>query len=381
MSNRYLGGFITATYNPLKVPNAPTIGTATGGNAQASVTFTAPTNVGGSAITSYTVISNPGNITASGSSSPIVVTGLTNGTAYTFTVIANNVYGPSSASSISNSVTPSIPVFGTVEYLVVAGGGSGASVAVGRNWECSGGGGAGGFIETSATFYSGQTYTISIGSGGASPPVSNASVPNSGNNSSISGYSISSIAIGGGAAGGNYNNAATGGSGGGGSGSRETTGASGTSGQGYAGGNGASGSSTGIGGGGGGGANGAGNNAPSTYVAGDGGGAKSSTYFGSSYAGGGGGAARDVNGSGGGAGAGNGAIGSGNGSNASSNSGGGGGGGGYNGGIGGAGGSGIFRLRYSSALADPTSTTGSPSISTSGGYKYYTWTGSGSITF
>ena len=86
-------------------PGAPTIGTATGGNAQASVTFTAPASTGGSAITSYTVTSSPGGITASGASSPIVVTGLTNGTSYTFTVHATTfTTGPASAAS--NSVTP-----------------------------------------------------------------------------------------------------------------------------------------------------------------------------------------------------------------------------------------------------------------------------------
>ena len=62
MSLQYQGGLITATYNMLLVPDSPTIGTATGGNAQASVTFTAPTDVGGSAVTSYTVISSPSGI-------------------------------------------------------------------------------------------------------------------------------------------------------------------------------------------------------------------------------------------------------------------------------------------------------------------------------
>jgi len=73
---------VTAT----TVPQAPTIGSATGGNAQASVTFT-PGATGGSAITSYTVTSSPGNITASGASSPITVTGLTNGTSYTLLLL------------------------------------------------------------------------------------------------------------------------------------------------------------------------------------------------------------------------------------------------------------------------------------------------------
>jgi hypothetical protein len=99
-------GFISAFYDPLKVPDAPTIGTATGGDAQASVAFTAPSNVGGSAISAYYAVSNPSQITASGASSPVTVTGLTNGTAYTFTVWALNTYGPSPYSAASGSVTP-----------------------------------------------------------------------------------------------------------------------------------------------------------------------------------------------------------------------------------------------------------------------------------
>ncbi|HBH82197.1 MAG: hypothetical protein A2X05_03425 [Bacteroidetes bacterium GWE2_41_25] len=99
------------------VPGAPIIGTASAGNAQATVTFTAPVSNGGSAITGYTVTSNPGSITASGSASPITVTGLTNGTAYTFTVTATNANGSGPASSASNSVTPSTvpgaPTIGT----------------------------------------------------------------------------------------------------------------------------------------------------------------------------------------------------------------------------------------------------------------------------
>jgi hypothetical protein len=76
-------------------------------NQQATVSFTAPTDNGGSAITGYTVTSTPGNITASGVASPITVTGLTNGTAYTFTVHATNVVGDSAESAPSNAVTPS----------------------------------------------------------------------------------------------------------------------------------------------------------------------------------------------------------------------------------------------------------------------------------
>ena len=102
---------------PSTVPGAPTIGTATKGIAQATVTFTAPANNGGLAITGYTVTSSPGGFTATGTSSPLTVTGLSNGTAYTFTVIATNANGNSPASSASNSVTPSAgpgtPTIGT----------------------------------------------------------------------------------------------------------------------------------------------------------------------------------------------------------------------------------------------------------------------------
>ncbi len=88
------------------VTNAPTIGLATAGDAQASVAFTAPISNGGSAITGYTVTSSPGSLTGTGASSPIAVTGLTNGTAYTFTVTATNAAGTGLASVASNAVTP-----------------------------------------------------------------------------------------------------------------------------------------------------------------------------------------------------------------------------------------------------------------------------------
>lgn len=86
-------------------PDAPTIGTATAGDGEATVRFTAPGFTGGSAITGYTVISSPGNLTAIGTASPITITGLTNGTSYTFTVAVANIAGTSIVSAASNSVT------------------------------------------------------------------------------------------------------------------------------------------------------------------------------------------------------------------------------------------------------------------------------------
>ena len=111
MSLRRPNGFISAGYDPLEVPNAPTIGTASVASATSvSVTFTAPSNVGGSAITGYVATakktSDGTTISGTGSSSPVTISGLTTGDAYTVTVAAVNSFGLGVSSAASNSVTP-----------------------------------------------------------------------------------------------------------------------------------------------------------------------------------------------------------------------------------------------------------------------------------
>ena len=101
---------VSNSVTPATIPGAPTNVTATAGDTQATVTFTAPVSDGGSAITVYTVTSNPGNTTVTGSTSPITVTGLTGGTGYTFTVTATNVIGSSAASSPSDLVTTPLSI-------------------------------------------------------------------------------------------------------------------------------------------------------------------------------------------------------------------------------------------------------------------------------
>ena len=97
---------------PPTVPGAPTGVTATAGDGNATVSWTAPSN-GGAPITRYTVTPYIGSAaqpaTTVNGTPPVTnatVTSLTNGTAYTFTVTATNSVGTGAASAPSNSVTP-----------------------------------------------------------------------------------------------------------------------------------------------------------------------------------------------------------------------------------------------------------------------------------
>ena len=111
MANRN-GGFIGT--DGLDAPDPPTAVTPTAGSEQVSVAFTAPTDAGTSAITGFVVqvSTNDTDYSAgsnTGTSSPIVVSSLTNDTAATAKVWAINAYGTSAPSSASASFTPTLP--------------------------------------------------------------------------------------------------------------------------------------------------------------------------------------------------------------------------------------------------------------------------------
>jgi len=93
---------------PSTIPNVPTGVTAAMGDEQATVSFLAPANTGGAAVLSYTVTSSPGSFTCTvnAPATSCNVTGLTNGTSYTFTVKATNKNGDSLASTASPAGTP-----------------------------------------------------------------------------------------------------------------------------------------------------------------------------------------------------------------------------------------------------------------------------------
>ncbi|MCW2523397.1 MAG: fibronectin type protein, partial [Frankiales bacterium] len=99
-------GSVSLVLHGLTAPDAPILTSATAGDTQATVAFTTPGSDGGSPITGYTLTSTPGSVTKACPGSPCTISGLTNGTAYTFTLHATNAIGDSTESSASPSVTP-----------------------------------------------------------------------------------------------------------------------------------------------------------------------------------------------------------------------------------------------------------------------------------
>ena len=130
----------------LTVPGAPAMGTATAGNASATVGWTPPATDGGSLITGYTVrVLNPAGAQvgllrpAGAGATSLVVTGLTNGTTYRFRVRAINAAGSSALSGASNPVTPTeglgvgaVPGAPTIRNAVA--GAAGGAITATANW-------------------------------------------------------------------------------------------------------------------------------------------------------------------------------------------------------------------------------------------------------
>ena len=202
---------ITSTINT--EPTAPTItGVSKLSGTQASVTFTAPTYNGNSAVTNYKFSTDGVNYTAlspAQTTSPLTITVTTN-TTYSFYIKAVNAAGDSVASNQSSSIFIGNPTVSggtlsndgtyfyrtfnssgtfivqnspltSVEYLIVGGGGSGGSVQYNYNgpaWECgnqnyqrtsySGGGGGGGVQYASGQSISVGSYSLAVGGAGSS---------------------------------------------------------------------------------------------------------------------------------------------------------------------------------------------------------------------
>ncbi len=93
-------------------PAAPVIGTATAGDASATVTWSAPAPNGSPAVQGYEIEVSDGRVITGIPATTFsrVINGLTNGTSYTFQVRAFNMFGPGPLSAPSNAVTPTAPV-------------------------------------------------------------------------------------------------------------------------------------------------------------------------------------------------------------------------------------------------------------------------------
>jgi titin len=97
---------------PATVPSAPVIGTAVAGDAQVTVSWTAPVSDGGSPVTGYVVypyiagVQQTPVVFAGDTATTQTITGLTNGVTYAFRVAATNAVRTGPKSAASNKVTP-----------------------------------------------------------------------------------------------------------------------------------------------------------------------------------------------------------------------------------------------------------------------------------
>jgi len=94
----------TVSAVPRGPASAPTLVAASAGVAQFSVSFSAPADNGGSPVSGYQLLCQPGNLAASGAASPLGFTGLTNGQSYACALSAVTAAGAGGAAPFQ--VTP-----------------------------------------------------------------------------------------------------------------------------------------------------------------------------------------------------------------------------------------------------------------------------------
>lgn len=183
----------TVTGTPRTTANAPTISSVTSANNSLSIAFSAPTSDGGAAISNYKYSLNNGSyvpLSPVSTTSPFVISGLTNGTSYSVKIRAVNAAGDGTESNAVSGTplptcnplptdTTSVPGYSIVRFtatiscnwsipagvtsadiLVVGGGGAGGTRA-------GGGGGAGGYLYFSNQAVSAnQLIKVTVGAGG-----------------------------------------------------------------------------------------------------------------------------------------------------------------------------------------------------------------------
>jgi hypothetical protein len=185
---------------PSTVPNPPTSLSASPGNGTATISFTAGSNEG-SVITDYLYSTDGISYISTGdATTPITITGLTNGVTYSIRLKAVNTNGSSTASTpvtVTPNVVETIQTFTTVgttswtapsgvtsvDFLIVGGGGGS-----GGGFDTGGGGGGGGGMVFGGTLSvtPGQSYSVVVGDGGTAgtsirSPVSETNGGNGGN--------------------------------------------------------------------------------------------------------------------------------------------------------------------------------------------------------
>jgi hypothetical protein len=167
------------------VPAAPAGVTATAGNGQANVSWTAPDN-GNSPITSYSITPSTGTttlpptvVTGSPPATNATVSGLTNGVTYTFTVTASNAVGTGPASAASNAVTPTAPTAPAAPSGVTATAGNTVATVT---WTAPATGGSPITSYTVTPYLAGQAQTTKTVTG--SPPVTSTAITGLTNGSS-----------------------------------------------------------------------------------------------------------------------------------------------------------------------------------------------------